>query len=83
MKKILILAATVVASVSGFAFAPDQTRLAVDNEVQQRALKGETLNMKAASVSMVLTLVNPAPPRWVVVVVAASARADPAKGLVP
>ncbi|HEY5581334.1 MAG TPA: hypothetical protein VIK56_09245 [Rhodoferax sp.] len=49
MKKFFVLAAAVVASVSGFAFETAQTKPAVDTEVHQRTLKGETLNVQAAA----------------------------------
>lgn len=49
MKKFFMLTAAMVASVSGFAFDSTQNQGAVDKEVHQRTLKGETLDMQAAA----------------------------------
>lgn len=49
MKKIFVLAATLLASVASFAFQASDTKPMVDAEVHQRGLKGEALNVVVAA----------------------------------
>lgn len=49
MKKLFVLAAALVTSVSGFAFQSTDSKSMVDAEVGQRAQKGESLNVIASA----------------------------------
>jgi hypothetical protein len=52
MKKLFVLAAALVASASGFAFQPTDSKSMVDAEVRQRTQKGETLSVIASAAKL-------------------------------